>query len=191
LIKKESKIDIENINREALAKKAKSLGIDFEEKAPKAEIADEIFKKICRSKIIQPTFVIHYPLGFQPLAKASEKEKGKLSNFQLIAGGMELVNAFSELNDPLEQRERFKEQEKLYKAGLEEAQRMDKDFLEALEYGMPPAGGFGMGVDRLVSLLTDSHSLREVILFPTMQLTLINCLRLMKRGGRFWQRLKS
>jgi len=82
---------------------------------------------------------------------------------------LELINAFSELNDPEEQRKRFKEQEKFFEAGLEEAQRLDKDFLEALEYGMPPAAGFGMGIDRLIALLTDSHSLREVILFPMMR----------------------
>ena len=92
-----------------------------------------------------------------------------MANFQLVAAGVELCNAFSELNDPIEQRKRFKEQEKLFERGFEEAQRVDEDFLEALEYGMPPAAGFGMGVDRLVALLTDSHSLRESILFPTMR----------------------
>jgi len=91
------------------------------------------------------------------------------SNFQLVIAGFELINAFSELNDPIEQKKRFQEQEKIFKEGFEEAQRMDKDFIEALEYGMPPAAGFGMGIDRLVTLLTDSHSLREVILFPIMR----------------------
>jgi len=98
-----------------------------------------------------------------------EDSPNKLARFQLIISGWEIVNAFSELNDPLEQKKRFEEQEKSFKQGLEEAQRMDKDFIEALEYGMPPAAGFGMGIDRLVSLLTNSHSLREVILFPTMK----------------------
>ena len=169
LIKKYTKINLDEINRDALFKKAAELGIKLEKGLEKAEIADEIYKKFCRPKIWEPTFVIHHPLGFQPLAKALEKEPQKLANFQLVAAGFELLNAFSELNDPIEQRRRFEEQEKMFKSGFEEAQRKDADFLEALEYGMPPAAGFGMGIDRLVSLLTDSHGLREVILFPTMR----------------------
>ncbi len=163
------KVNLDKISRDDLAKKAKELGIPIEKERPKAEIADEIYKKFYRPKVLQPTFVIHHPLGFQPLAKALEKNPEKLANFQLVIGGLELANAFSELNDPLEQRKRFEEQEELHRKGFKEAQRMDKDFLEALEYGMPPCAGFGMGIDRLVVLLTDSHSLREVILFPTMR----------------------
>ncbi len=135
----------------------------------KAEIADEIYKKYCRSKIWQPTFIIHHPLGAFPLAKQFEKNPSKTENFQLVVAGFELVNAFSELNDPIEQKRRFEEQEKIFKQGFGEAQRMDKDFIQALEYGMPPAAGFGMGIDRLVALLTNSHSLREIILFPLMK----------------------
>jgi lysyl-tRNA synthetase class 2 len=169
LLKKYTKINIEEIHPELLKKKAGKLGIKVANGASKAEIADEIYKKFCRPKIQEPSFIIHYPLGFQPLAKALEKNPKKLANFQLVVSGWELVNAFSELNDPIEQRKRFEAQERFFKAGLEEAQRMDEDFLEALEYGMPPAAGFGMGIDRLVALLTDSHSLREIILFPTMR----------------------
>lgn len=169
LIRKQTKIKLEEINQEALAKEARKLGLSIKKGAPKAEIADEIYRKFCRQKIWKPTFVIHFPLGFQPLAKALEDRPERLANFQLIVAGWELINAFSELNDPLEQKRRFQEQEKFFKAGFEEAQRMDKDFLEALEHGMPPAAGFGMGIDRLVALLTNSHSLREVILFPTMR----------------------
>jgi lysyl-tRNA synthetase class 2 len=169
LIRKYTKIKLEEINRDALAEEAEKLGIQIEKGVPKAEIADEIYKKFCRPKIWQPTFVIHHPIGFQPLAKALEKHPDKLANFQLIVAGWELINAFSELNDPLEQRKRFEEQERYFEEGFEEAQRMDEDFLEALEYGMPPAAGFGMGIDRLVAILTDSRSLREVILFPTMR----------------------
>ncbi len=169
LIRKTSKINLEDISRDGLAKKAGQLGVKVKKEAPKAEIADEIYKKYCQPKIWQPTFVIHHPLGFQPLAKALGKKPEKLANFQLVAGGIELVNAFSELNDPMEQKKRFEEQEKLFKKGLAEAQRRDKDYLEALEYGMPLAAGFGMGIDRLVVLLTNSHALREVILFPTMR----------------------
>jgi lysyl-tRNA synthetase class 2 len=108
-------------------------------------------------------------VGFQALAKALDDNPKKLANFQLVAGGWELANAFSELNDPIEQKARFQEQEKFFKEGLQEAQRLDEDFIEALEYGMPPAAGFGMGIDRLTALLTNSHSLREIILFPTMK----------------------
>ena len=169
LLRKETKINLDEINQEALLKEAQKLGVQIEKSASKAEMADEIFKKICRPKIWQPSFIIHHPLGFQPLAKSLEEEPGKLANLQLVAGGIELLNAFSELNNPIEQRKRFEEQEKLYKAGFEEAHRVDEDFLEALEYGLPPAAGFGMGIDRLVILLTDSHSLREVILSPTMR----------------------
>lgn len=169
ILRKYTKINLEEIHLEALKKEAQKMEIKFEKSADKTEIADEIYKKFCRPKIWQPTFIINFPLGFQPLAKSLEKNPSKLANFQLIVAGWELINAFSELNDPLEQRKRFEEQEKFFKAGLEEAQRMDEDFLEALEYGMPPAAGFGLGIDRLVALLTNSHSLREVILFPTMR----------------------
>ncbi len=169
VLRKYTKIDLDNINRDGLAKKAEELKVPIKEGLPKAEIADEIYKKYCRPKITQPTFLIHHPLGFQPLAKSLKNSPDKLANFQLIVAGCELVNAFSELNDSIEQKKRFSEQEKFFKAGLEEAQRMDKDFIEALEYGMPPAAGFGMGIDRLVALLTNSHSLREAILFPAMK----------------------
>ena len=169
LIRKYTKINLNEINFETLKKSAQKLGVEVFKGAGKTEIADEIFKKFCRPKIWQPTFVIHYPLGFQPLAKSLEKDDKKLANFQLIVAGWELINAFSELNDPIEQKKRFEEQEKFFKTGLEEALRMDEDYIEALEYGMPPAAGFGMGIDRLITLLTNSYSLREVILFPAMR----------------------
>jgi lysyl-tRNA synthetase class 2 len=169
LFRKETGIDYDTVNRDTLFKKAKELDLKVDEKSPKFEIADEIFKKIIRPKIWNPTFIIHYPLGFQVLAKALENRPERLANFQLIVAGIELVNAFSELNDPIEQRRRFEEQQKLKKEGFEEAHPFDEDFLEALEYGMPPAAGFGMGIDRLVMLLTNSYSLREAILFPTMK----------------------
>jgi len=120
-------------------------------------------------EIIQPTFIINHPIELSPLAKQLESDTKKAARFQLVAGGLELINAFSELNDPQEQQNRFRQQEKERQAGDKETQPYDKDFLEALEYGMPPAAGFGMGIDRLAALLTDSHSLREIILFPTMK----------------------
>ncbi len=167
LLEKYTGIKYEEINEEALLKKGKELGVDIPEGADKPNIADEIYKKYCRPKLIQPTFVIHHPKGFQPLAKSFDKDK--LASFALIVSGVEVVNAFSELNDPIEQEERLKNQEKLFSGGFEEAQRSDDDFIEALEYGMPPAAGFGMGIDRIVSIITNSSSLREVILFPLMK----------------------
>ena len=169
LLKKETGIDIEEIHIETLKEEARKLGVKFEKGEGKTEIADGIYKKVCRPKIWNPIFIIHHPVGFFPLAKPFEENPKKLANFQLVVANWELVNAFSELNDPIEQRKRFKEQEEMYKEGFKEALRMDEEFLEALEYGMPPVAGFGMGVDRVIALLTDLHSLRETILFPTMK----------------------
>ncbi len=134
---------------------------------------DNLMKKYgdfdaAKKDLMKPVFVSGFPAETLPLAKASADVK-KAGAFQLIAGGLELVKAFTEQNDPITQRERFEEQEKLREKGEEEAQRLDEDFLEALEYGMPPAAGFGLGVDRLAMLLTDSHAAREIILFPTMR----------------------
>ena len=168
-LEKEIGINIYEVHQDVLRKKAKELKVEIEKGAGFAEIADKIFSKVVRPKIKKPTFVIHHPYGTAPLAKSHPKDPKKLARFQLIVAGWELVNAFSELNDPIEQERRFEEQEKLYQKGFEEAQRMDKDFIEALEYGMPPAAGFGLGIDRLVALLTNSKTLREVILFPTMK----------------------
>ena len=167
IIRKETGIDLEEINKEALREEAEKMGIHIEKGADKAKISDEIFKEKCRNKLRQPTFVIHHPEGFQPLAKSLSD--GVLASFQLYIAGWEVVNAFSELNDPIEQKKRFKEQEEMLKEGFEEAQRMDEDFITALEHGMPPCVGFGMGVDRLCAILTGSHSLREIILFPAMR----------------------
>ena len=168
LFKKYTNINLEEINLTALKKEAKKLGI-VSLKGGKAEIADEIFKVAIRPKIEQPTFIIHYPAEAFPLAKALEKDKTKSASFQLIIMGMEIIKAFSELNNPIIQEENLKAQEKIFKEGFSEAQRMDKDFIEALEYGMPPAAGWGMGIERLVMLLTNTHSVKEVILFPTMR----------------------
>jgi len=169
LLRKYTGIDIDGIHLEALKKEAKKFNVKVEKGEGKYEIADKIYKKECLSKLWNPTFVIHYPVDAFSLSKPFEKNPEKSSSFQLIVANWELLKAFAELNDPTEQRKRFKDQEKLFKRGLEEAQRMDEDFVEALEYGMPPTAGFGMGVDRLIAILTDSHNLRESILFPTMR----------------------
>ena len=125
--------------------------------------------ELAKKDLIQPTFVSGFPGEILPLSKTLEKDPARADAFQIVAGGLELVKAFTEENNPLEQRRRFEEQEKLRATGEEEAQRLDEDFLEALEYGMPPCAGFGLGIDRLAMLLTNSHTAREVILFPTMK----------------------
>jgi len=167
IFKKYTEIDLDDIHINALKKEAKKLGVDVN--GGKFEIADEIFKKTCRPKIEQPTFVIHYPAEAFPLAKPLDKNAKKSASFQLIIMGMEILKAFSELNNPILQEEKFKKQEKIFKQGFAEAQRMDKDFITALEYGMPPAAGWGMGIERLVMILTNSHTAREIILFPIMR----------------------
>lgn len=169
LFRKYTDIILSEIHPKALMDKAKEMGIEIEKGEGKVEIADKIYKKFCLPKVVQPTFIINHPVGTFPLAKALDKNPEKLASFQLVIAGWELALGFSELNNPLEQERRFKEQERYFKQGLEEAQRMDKDFIEALKYGMPPAAGFGMGVDRLIALLTNSHSIKEVILFPFMK----------------------
>lgn len=135
----------------------------------KSDELDEIFKKQVRPKIIKPTFITHYPKSISPLAKSCADNPDLTERFQLIVDGTEIVNGFSELNDPIEQRNRMEEQEKMYRGGDIEASRLDEDFLEALEYGMPPAAGFGIGIDRLVALITKSHNIKEVIIFPTLR----------------------
>lgn len=167
IFKKHTKIELADAHVNVLKKQAKKFGVKA--KGGKFEIADEIFKKIILPKIEQPTFIIHYPSKAFPLAKPLDKNPEKSASFQLIVVGLELIKAYSELNNPMLQQERFKEQEKIFKKGFEQAQRMDKDFIQALEQGMPPAAGWGMGIDRLAILLTNSHSLREIILFPTMR----------------------
>lgn len=133
------------------------------------EEIDEIYKKEVLAKIKEPTFLTNYPEALMPLAKISPENKKLTESFQLIVNGTEIVKGFSELNDPVFQRAQMKRQEAEYRKGNEEASRLDEDFLEALEYGMPPAAGLGLGIDRLTMLLTDTHNIKEVILFPTMK----------------------
>jgi lysyl-tRNA synthetase class 2 len=170
LFRKYLKLDIDALNRDALAREAKKLGVDIEKTMGKGHVMDALYKKGIRPHLWDPQFVTHHPVEMKPLAKVRKDDPTKAESFQLlVAGGWELVNAWSEQNDPAVQRKAFEEQESLFRKGLEDAQRMDTDYVEALEYGMPPTAGMGMGVDRLVALLTNSHSLREVILFPTMK----------------------
>ena len=161
--------DPKGASREDYAIKAKQLGVKVEDYESKEKIADNIFKKVCRGKIIDPTFIIDYPVGSSPLAKRKEDDKGLIDRFQLVVGGLEIINGFSELNDPLDQRERFLEQDKAREQGEKEISPSDESYLEAMEYGMPPAAGLGIGIDRVAMLLTDSSNIREVIFFPILR----------------------
>lgn len=167
LLQQEAAIDIDNDSEAKIYKRAADFGIDTNKK-DKPEVVDQIYKKKCQPKLIQPTFVTKHPVYLSPLAKRLPEEKDKTARFQLILGGYEVVNAFSELNDPVDQKQRFKMQQKRLNKG-KEAHPYDKQFIEALEYGLPPAAGLGIGIDRLVMVLTDAPSLREVIFFPTMR----------------------
>ncbi|MSR73042.1 lysine--tRNA ligase [Candidatus Parcubacteria bacterium] len=159
----------ETISLEDARAKAMQLGVKVDPTDPAQKIIDNIYKKTCRPKIIQPTFVIDYPTANFPLAKKKEGNDAIAEVFQFVVCGIELVKGFSELNDPLDQRARFEAQEENKKLGDAEAQTTDEEFIEAMEYGMPPAGGVGIGIDRLVMLLTNTKNIKEVILFPTMR----------------------
>ncbi|MBI3459224.1 lysine--tRNA ligase, partial [Candidatus Azambacteria bacterium] len=171
LVNNELGEDYKKISLEKLNKKLKELKIEADPKikTSKIKLIDEIYKKLTLPRIIQPTFIINHPIEISPLAKEKEDDPTKVERFQLIVGGLEIVNAFSELNNPIEQEKRFKNQKKLKEKGDEEAQNYDTDFIEALEYGMPPTAGLGIGIDRLTMLLTNSPNIKEVLLFPTMK----------------------
>ena len=157
-------------DRSSLLKKARSLKVEVSDKDSHGKIIDEIYKTFVRPKLVQPTFLVDHPVELSPLAKRKTDDPQFVERFQLVVGGgIELVNAFSELNDPLDQEERFKEQDRARKAGDREAQQMDSDYVEALKVGLPPTAGGGMGIDRLTALLTGNHSIKEVILFPTLK----------------------
>ncbi len=170
LLKKHALIaDIEALSREDAALKARQLGVKVENSDGKEKIIDGIYKKNCLPKLVQPTFIVDYPIEFSPFAKKKEGSQTIVDRFQLAVSGMEIVNAFSELNDPIDQKERFLEQDKKKKAGDTEVSPSDDEFVEALEYGMPPAGGVGIGIDRLAMLFTGASNIKEVILFPTLK----------------------
>ena len=169
-IKEETGIDFDAVDGDDAAKAlAKERHIEFEDRHKKGDIINLFFDEYCEEKMIQPTFIMDHPIEISPLTKKKPDDPSKVERFELYINGAEMCNAYSELNDPIDQRERFAAQDALAAAGDEEAQHTDEDFLTALEVGMPPTGGIGYGIDRLVMLLTGSPAIRDVLLFPTLK----------------------
>ena len=169
-IKKYAGVDFDQVEDDAAAKKlADEHHIEYEERHKKGDIVNLFFEEYCEKELIQPTFIMDHPIEISPLTKKKPSDPTKVERFELFINTWEMCNAYSELNDPIDQRERFKAQDALADAGDEEANHTDEDFLNALEIGMPPTGGIGYGIDRLVMLLTDSQAIRDVLLFPTMK----------------------
>lgn len=169
-IKKYTGIDFDTVKTDEEAKAlADEHHIEYEERHGKGEIINLFFEEFCEEKLVQPTFIMDHPIAISPLTKKKPDDPEKVERFELFINTWEMCNAYSELNDPIDQRERFKLQDAAADAGDEEANHTDEDFLYALEVGMPPTGGIGYGIDRLVMLLTDSQAIRDVLLFPTMK----------------------
>lgn len=168
-IKNETGVDLSGLTLEEMAKAAKSVGVHVDATMGKGKIIDEIFGEHVEHKLIQPTFITDYPVEMSPLAKKHRSKEGLVERFEAICNGKEIANAFSELNDPIDQRERFEEQVRLREKGDDEAMALDEDFLRALEYGMPPTAGLGIGIDRLAMIMTNQDSIRDVLFFPHMR----------------------
>ncbi len=169
-VKKYAGVDFTNIKTDEEAKAlAKEKGLEFEDRHKKGDILNLFFEEYVEEHLIQPTFLMDHPVEISPLTKRKPENPDYVERFEFFMNGWEMANAYSELNDPIDQRERFKAQEELLAAGDDEANHTDEDFLCALEYGMPPTGGIGFGIDRMIMLLTDSAAIRDVLLFPTMK----------------------
>jgi len=169
-IKKYADVDFDAVTTDEEAKKlADKHHIEYEARHTKGDIINLFFEEFCEKNLIQPTFIMDHPLSISPLTKRKPSDPEKVERFELFINTWEMCNAYSELNDPIDQRERFAAQDAAFEAGDEEANHTDEDFLNALEIGMPPTGGIGYGIDRLVMLLTDSQAIRDVLLFPTMK----------------------
>jgi len=162
-------VDPRNMTEEELRTTAKKLGVNVEKSMGKGKLIDEIFGQNCEQNLIQPTFITDYPVEMSPLAKKHRDKKGLAERFEAICNGKEICNAFSELNDPIDQKKRFQEQIELGKKGDDEAMVLDNDFIRALEYGMPPTAGLGIGIDRLAMIMTNSNSIQDVLFFPQMK----------------------
>lgn len=170
IVLKESGVDVDLYpTKEDMQKILAEKGIKTDPKAGRGRLIDQLYKKLVRPKLIQPCFLINHPLDISPLAKKKIENETKTQRFQVLIAGMEIGNGFSELNDPIDQKERFILQDKLRKEGDKEAQMMDEDFVQALEYGMPPTAGFGVGIDRFFMVLTNQESIRDVVFFPMMK----------------------
>ncbi len=168
-IKEHTGIDISGMGEKELREVCKQLNIETSESMGKGKLIDEIFGEKCEKHYIQPTFITDYPKEMSPLTKEHRNNPELTERFELMVNGKELANAYSELNDPIDQKKRFEEQLKLSEKGDDEAMFIDQDFIRALEYGMPPTSGMGIGMDRLVMLLTGQESIQEVLLFPQMK----------------------
>jgi lysyl-tRNA synthetase class 2 len=168
-IKDKTGVNVISASENDLKSLAKNIGVEVSGLHSKAKIIDEIFSQVVEPELIQPTFVVDYPLILSPLAKKHRSKDGLVERFEGYIAGREICNAFSELNDPIDQRKRFEDQVKMKEAGDEEAHQVDEDFIRSIEYGMPPMAGLGIGIDRLVMLLTNQSSIRDVIFFPQMK----------------------
>ena len=162
-------IDISKMDEKTMTDTAKKLGVSVDKSMGRGKLIDEIFGEKCEGQLIQPTFITDYPVEMSPLAKKHREHEGLVERFEAICNGKEICNAFSELNDPIDQRARFEEQLELGKRGDDEAMLLDKDFLRAIEYGMPPTAGLGIGIDRLSMIMTNSNSIQDVLFFPQMK----------------------
>jgi lysyl-tRNA synthetase class 2 len=168
-IQEHTQIDVSEMNEEGLRDVCKKLSIHADASWGKGKLIDEIFGEKCEANYIQPTFITDYPIEMSPLTKKHRSKEGLVERFELMINGKEIANAYSELNDPIDQRERFEEQTKLMERGDDEAMFIDYDFLRALEYGMPPTSGIGIGIDRLAMLMMNEHSIQDVLFFPQMR----------------------
>lgn len=168
-IKEKTGYDLYGMSEDEIREVAKKVGVEVDETMGKGKLIDEIFGETCEGTFIQPTFITDYPVEMSPLTKMHRSKPGLTERFELMVNGKELANAYSELNDPIDQEERFKEQMRLAEKGDDEAMIIDQDFLRALQYGMPPTSGIGIGIDRLVMLMTGKFAIGEVMLFPQMK----------------------